>query len=801
MGGKKKELKLHIATCRKRTDKKYVNQTITWSELLKKLKGTVRTYETVSEYRKMNRKDQANIKDVGGFVAGRLKDGKRNNLSVIDRSIVTLDMDFAPVDFVSDLDMMGTDFECFLYPTHKHTLDKPRYRILIPLTRDVTPDEYEAIARKIADKWGMDYFDDTTYQASRLMFWPSTSSDGVYDWHHYEEDFLDPDRILKEYPDWTDVSFWPRSSRTAEIHKRAAKKQGDPLEKEGLIGAFCRTYTIQEAIGTFIPEVYVPTDKDDRYTFVNGSTAGGLVIYDDKFAYSNHATDPASGQLCNAFDLVRLHRFWELDQDTAPDTAATKLPSYLAMIELCGSDHDTVLTLNRERIESADADFKEELEEQDDSWLGQLETDKKGNVRPTRENILRILNCDRRLKDSIGAFDMFAKRKTRSGKLPWRGQWDPFDTIWTDSDSAGLRLYLEKTYGINSKGATEDAMENYYMQHTFHPVREYLDGLEWDGQKRLDTLFIDYLGCENSEYVRAVTRKSIIAAVTRIYRPGCKYDYMPVLIGSQGIGKSYILSRLGGKWFSDTLTDIRGKEGYEALQGSWIVEMAELTAAKKADIEALKQFISKRKDKYRKAYRRDAEEDARQSVFFGTTNNDEFLRDYTGNRRFWPLDCDEIEIMKDLFTEFTDYERDQVWAEAVQGFRAGEKLYLPRGIEQEAIEQQKSHTFYSEREGIIRDYLDTLLPEDWYEMSKMERVTWLNNDSVNQTGTLQRDKVCVLEIWVEALDGVEKKITNPDRMEINAIMANIGWIKDKNPIQFDRTAYRQKRGYRRPTKV
>ena len=151
---------------------------------------------------------------------------------------------------------------------------------------------------------------------------------------YYDAPFLAADSILAEYPDWTDTSYWPESSRMAGIRKRQADKQGDPLAKKGIVGAFCRTYTITQAIAKFLPDVYTQTAKEDRYTYAAGSTAAGLVVYDgDVFAYSNHGTDPAGGQLCNAFDLVRIHKFGHLD-DGHEDKPITQLPSDKAMREL-----------------------------------------------------------------------------------------------------------------------------------------------------------------------------------------------------------------------------------------------------------------------------------------------------------------------------------------------------------------------------------------------------------------------------------------------------------------------------------
>lgn len=343
---------MQIATCKNRKQKQYFNQEMSWDEFIAELKETTRTKETVEEYKKMTKDQQSNIKDVGGFVAGELKDGRRNNQSVLSRSMITLDADFADKEFL-ELIQLTCDFCSVIYSTHKHTPEKPKYRWIIPLQREVSPEEYEAIARKIASTIGMEYFDDTTYQPARMMFWPSTSKDGEYICEELGDRNADlnPDEILAQYRDWHDISYWPRSNRETELHHSDIRHQEDPLSKSGWIGAFCRAYTIQEAIEKFIPEEYTPTEDPNRWTYTNGSTAGGLVIYDDKYAYSNHNTDPTGQQLCNAYDLVRIHKWPD-------DPASTE-----RMLELMEQDEGTRKQLiddKKEQIHEDWDDFKDD---------------------------------------------------------------------------------------------------------------------------------------------------------------------------------------------------------------------------------------------------------------------------------------------------------------------------------------------------------------------------------------------------------------------------------------------------------
>lgn len=631
-----REINLSIGSSR--FDIRWKNKPMKWGDFLERLQNPTVTQETVAEYAKMSKAKKGEVKDVGGFVGGFLKQGRRKSGQVQSRSIVTLDADDGQFDLWDDFKMIA-DYAVAVYTTHSHTKRKPKYRFIIPLRRPVTSEEYEPLARAIANQFGMDNFDDTTYQPERLMYWPSHPRDGEYLFDYQDEQWLDPDSILNQYPDWRDSSYWPESSRAHVVRKKEADKQGDPLTKPGIIGAFCRTYDIHSAIATFLEDTYVPSHQGDRYTYIGGSTNGGLVIYEDKFAYSHHGTDPVGDQLVNAFDLVRIHKYGHLDEDVNPKTNITKYPSYQAMQEFATTLPEVRGTIGRDKLAQASSDFDEwetDLDEEyDDSWLETLEVTKSGQIEPTAQNLELIFSNDPNLTKKV-YIDNFAKRVTIQGNLPWRKVTHE-DRFWKDSDDAGLRVYIEKTYGIVNKGKIDDALSLEFERNSFHPVRDYLDGLEWDGKERLETLLVDYLGAVDNKYTRAVTRKFMIAAVTRIYEPGAKFDHMIVTNGPQGIGKTLLPNKLAGKWFSNSLDDIRNKDAYEALQGVWIMEMGEMTATRKADLEATKNFISKQEDVFRAAYARHKAYHKRQCVFWGTSNDPEFLRDRTGNRRYWPI--------------------------------------------------------------------------------------------------------------------------------------------------------------------
>lgn len=759
-----------IATGKSRSARSWKSEKMTWSELVKKLAEPTVTNETAAEYAKMSKADQGRKKDVGGFVGGYIPgNGRRVRGAVKERYLITLDADNPGEDFIVDLDMELGGTEYVLYSTHSHTADNPRYRVIIPVDRAMTPDEYQAVSRRIADNIGIEFFDPSTHQAERLMYWPSHPKDVEYVYQHSEGALVSVDTYLSTYRDWRDTSLWPTSEKESQIRLDAAKKQGNPLEKKGLIGAFCRSYSITEAIHKFLPEVYEPTAVEDRYTYVAGSSVGGLVIYDnDTFAYSNHATDPISGKLVNAFDLVRIHLFG--DKDPADETSVTKLPSYKDMIDFVNEDGAAPILLDKERM--ADMEF-EDITEDDEDFLSKLKRDKNGTPESDVFNCLVVLKQDPSLKGKI-RLDEFAHRLVVIDDLPWR---DKDETpYWTDTDDACLRNYFATKYLIKGKGIIDDALQEVTQDNKFHPVREYLKGLTWDGECRLDTLFIDYIGAEDTEYIRAVTRKWMCGAVARVMDPGVKFDTAIVLYGSQGLGKSLILERLGRKWFNNSLVDIKTKDALEQIQGSWIVELAELAPTYKNDNEIVKAFISRTSDRFRSPYGRRTEEYPRQCVFAGSTNNLMFLKDRTGNRRFWPITGDKDRKTKHSW-ELSKDDIDQIWAEAFVYWSEGEPLVLEGALEEEALRIQLSHTEGGELVGLIEEYLDMLLPEDWETMDIYDRRDYVANyGDDDHCGSVQRERVCALEIWCEVMEGDRKNLQNAKAREIIDILQSIkGW--------------------------
>ena len=761
---------MKIAYGNSRMDKKWKNTDISWEDFCSRVKTTQRTTETVEEYRKMRKGGQDSIKDVGGFVGGHLKDGRRKKGNVLSRSMLTLDMDYGTSTIWEEISTFFP-YQCCIYSTHKHTPEHPRLRLIIPLFRDVGEEEYAAVSRMVAKEIGIDLFDDTTYEPERLMYWPSTSRNGIFVYEEKDGSILDPDVFLNKYDDWRDTSTWPVSSRQSEILERSLKEQADPLSKEGVIGTFCRTYSVSSAIDMFLKDIYEPSAMTGRYDYIPADSSAGVILYDDKFAYSHHATDPASGRLLNAFDLVRIHRFGHLDDRATESTPPSKLPSFINMCEFAIQDDEVKAQFTKERMEQATIDFTE------DNWQTALELDKQGKIKDTLDNIVLIIRNDSEL-ESI-AFNKHRDGIDARDGLPW----EQMKGGWNDSDNAALKVYLSNKYGIYSPTKTKDAILAVAAERSYHPIKEYLDHLpEWDGTDRVETLLIDYFNATDNSYTRAVTRKMMVAAVARIVQPGTKFDSVLILNGPQGIGKSTFFAKLAGDWFSDslTLTDMKDKAGPEKLQGYWILELGELAGMRKTDVEVVKSFISRSDDKYRASYGVNVESHPRQCIIVGSTNAESgFLRDITGNRRFWPVRISGDGKRKAW--QMSVYDVEQIWAETLVLYAKGEKLYLEGSDVELATNEQADAMESDEREGLVRTYLDTLLPDDWNALSLYERRNYLNGSEFggeSRVGTVERTIVCNMEIWCECFGRDASAMKPADSYAIAGIMKKInGWNK------------------------
>lgn len=780
---------LNIAVGRSRKETSWTTRVIMWSDFIKTLSSPAESKETQSEYKQLTKAQQDDLKDVGGFIGGVLTGDRRKSGSVKSRCLITLDMDNIPAGGTEDIlkRIAGLGCAFVVYSTRKHEGAAPRLRVIIPTDRDMFPDEYEPVARKVAELLGIGYCDPTTFQVERFMYWPSICKGAEYVFQYGDNPFLSADGVLNMYTDWKKVEEWPKISGMEKYIERSLKRQQDPTEKKGVVGAFCRVYDIPSVIEKYLSGVYEPCGND-RYTYTGGSTSGGAVLYDNgKFLYSNHATDPASGKLCNAFDLVRIHKFNHLDEDAKLDTPSIRLESYSKMCEMALQDS----AVKKEHIISK---FPED--ERDDNtgdWLKELETNGEGKILSKSNNVILILANDPLLK---GAFqkDDFSDRIYVLRETPWKSGNGKRD--FSDTDMAGLRVYLETRYSITGSGKIQDAFDTFIEQTATHSVREYIKSLHWDGKKRIDSAFIDFLGAEDNQYIRKSARKIFCAGVARIFSPGIKFDYLPTLIGAQGIGKSTFIRIMGKDWYSDSLkiTDMKDKTAAEKILGSWVIEISEMDGMNRTEAGTIKSFLSTKEDKYRPAYGRATVTHKRQSILIGTSNEREFLKDDTGNRRFWPIDVGKGVPTKSVFEELPKV-IDQMWAEAYCYWVLGEQIFPDKEMAEAAEREQEAHKHEDPRKGIIEEFLKIPIPVNWYSMDVSSRRLY---DPKTYTGeTMERDKICALEIWVECFHRAKADMTQRDTRQINNILADIlrdkpGWERDR--LRFGRD-YGVQRGF------
>ncbi|OCZ54329.1 virulence-associated E family protein [Dehalobacter sp. TeCB1] len=778
-------MELDISFGKHRADTNWRPEYLTWDEFIERLQKVRRTSETMAEYDKMSNIAKGKIKDGPAFVGGLVRGGRRKKENVDTRSLITLDADHADDGFSFAVELVLGGCAYAIYSTHSHRSQRPKYRLIVPVDRPMNPDEYAAVARKLADNIGMKYFDKTTFDVHRLMYLPSCSKDAKPVIEVQEGEPVNVDHVLSEYDDWQDPLQWPRHEDD-KAQRTTGKKMEEPKEKHGAVGLFCRCFSISEAIERFLPEVYEPVDgTNKRYTFIGASSFGGLVIYDDDtFAFSHHESDPCSGKEVNAFDLIRLHKFGKLDDRASERTNITKLPSHIAMEKFAISQPE----LKRARMAEIQDEFSSEGDLDDDpegeSWNDKLSFHPKTkDLLPTAKNIELILSHGEWF--GVLAYDAFGNTEVIRKPLPWREKersgrdYEP----WLGADDKRLQHWFAKVYEINTGKAIQNAFTEVVHINTFHPIKAYLESNTWDGTERAELVFIDYLGAADTHYSRQVTRKMLLAAVKRLYIPGCKFDEMLVLIGPQGAGKSSLLSKLGREWFSDSLRTFENKEAGEHLQSGWIFEIGELSAMKRTEVEEVKAFLSKTEDRYRVAYDRQVSEFPRKCVFFGTTNTRDFLRDTTGNRRFWPVEIHPESAKFNHWKHLNDELVGQIWAEVLCWFKVGETLELDDEAREEATRLQAQHMETDPREGMIQEWLETPIVDEWGEESN---------------GVL-RNRVCAAQIWAECLFNKKGSMRPWEAKEICDIMRRMpGWRETKSRVRV--SGYGQQTAFERISK-
>lgn len=760
---------------------KWTTVKYTWSDFLERLNRDIRSTETMRDFDRLDRTARANLKDVGGYMAGELSGARRLKSAVLSRSMITLDVDYADSLFPVEFDTRFPGVAAVIYNTRSDREKSRRFRVVIPFAEEVQDAaQYEAAARKMAELLGIDLFDPTTFQAERMMYWQSLSSDQPKIFEVFEGEPISAEYLLSLYgnnEEWRDIRNWAfKSDQEKETRAIVSKAMAqNPREKAGLVGAFCRAYSVPAAIEKYLSDVYEIAPGNDRYTYKAGHSVGGMIVFDDLFCFSYHSTDPiADGHAYNAYDLVRVHKFGHLGKEDS-----TK-----EMNKLVCADKECVKDMVTPDADLDDFDdYGDAVKSDSTKEVTELvwDLDGKGNKQVTVNNFVNAFKSDP-LLNGLLAYDMLKEtivftRPSFTAKGSKKGD------LVNDTDISIIKGRIERMHGIYNDAKLNDAIEQVSSDNAFHPIKLYLESLTWDGVPRIDTFLVDYMGAEDNAYTREAFRKMLLAAVTRIYEPGRKFDTALVFYSEQGVGKSTLIQRLSKGWFNDSLTNLSGKESYEAIQFAWLVELAELSALRKSDVEAVKNFISKREDTYRGAYARRVKTHKRQCVFFGSTNDDEFLKDATGNRRFFPVEVKRTRKTRLIFEPEFDAIVDQLWAEAMEGYMLGEALTLSDEAEAIAGGTREEFTERTPIQGLIEEYLDRLFPADYEDRFLAQRLDFLNGD-LGEEGTETKNSFSLIELWTEALGRRKDEYTVVKARELsNAVKALKGWKRDKQARQ------------------
>ena len=732
---------------------------------------------TYAEYMALTVDEKGARKAAPGFlIAGKFRDGRRKATHLVGRSAIQIDIDNATpaqVEFILDGSAEINEF-CYLWHTTRaHSHLKPRIRLLFPLDRMVDADTTNALTRLLATKLALDEHESieipdlVSFRPNQIMYLPSVSKGQAFRHGINKAPILDVDAFLAAHPGWDDIAQLPRQ----EAEKSAAASNGktkaeNPLEKKGIIGDFCRAYRVEEAIETFIPDVYVPGDDltETRYTYAYGTGANGAVVYDDGlFLHSHHGSDPASG-LHNAWDLVRVHLFGEQDDSAPEGTTPGNMPSFKAMVALAEKDPRvqaerlSAYDFDDDEFEDIDGDEDEEegqgepeddiaalldmapekpaekkakdKPEAEDNWRKKLELDKDGNVKPSRSNCDLIVANDPRVK-GLALNDLTGgpvlRKVMKFPELTCRPVTDKITGRgWIDADTAILSIGFarppeRKGYGCAfTDGDLEKAMLAAAERNIFNPVLDMIHMTIWDGLERVETVLIRHLGAPDTPYVRELTISFFVAAIARLHEPGHPYHLVPILGGKQGGGKTGFLKAIafGGKFYGELSSEFGDiQKMVESTRGCWIMEMPELSGMRRKEVTDVKQYFTAEHDTVRLAYRRNEETFPRRFVCMGTTNETEFLRDVE-NRRFCPVPV-SVDRWNPVDWKALEAEVGQLWAEAEQMYFARRRAqpkgqlhlgFVSREAMEEAVRQQEKAREQTMEEILaeaVEEWLDT----------------------------------------------------------------------------------------------
>lgn len=723
-------------------------------------------------------------KNARSYLPGELRGHHRSGDNVVGRSVITLDLDGASDGGFTSLLSYLNDVAVLWHTTYSHSEHKPSYRVLIPLDEQVSPDVYTRIVREIMRAVPQASIDAASATPSQIMFTPAARDPSLYEWGSKLNRPLASGALFQSAPD---------TPGAAVSMGRVRKK--DPLTLKGIAGEFCRHYQdLDELIEVFkLP--YERVGSRFRYTHADKSSAPGMSPLPDAplLFFSNHRSDPASGHAQNAFDLVRIHRFGELDAGYegavihAPSSRAMK--SFLEGHEgfqqrrataayeqvarpavagspLTVSEDYSTLTQEPEPVVEA--------EEEEDLGEGELEWTKK------------LLRHEKTLQveDRIENYDLIFMHDPIFKSLWWNVRGD-YEAIMgedydlrdgsppqvNNADVSGLKDHIERQYQIRrvTRQRVDDLLGRVRRERRIDPVKKYLQSLTWDGIPRLETCLP---GAEDTPYNRMVAKRALLGAVARAFKPGCKVDQSLILYGGQGVGKTTWIERMA-RGYTASLGDIQNKDTLISASRSWIMVSDEGHALNNADFNELKDFLTRQRDVYRLPYDRSATEVPRRWVVWGTTNDPMMLRERDGNRRF--LIVDVLEQMD--FDKYTPEYVDQVWAEAVALYQEGERPVLSPAEEVLAEQARKSHTMEDNLVATITEALESPVPLAWERMSLPERIIWFQAKDMDaedkSVPTAPRSFITPAAVWVEIMRKSLPDMSLRDQNRITAALVSL----------------------------
>lgn len=842
------------------------NQRLTWAELREKLSTPSVDSITKAQYDKLPVTEQVKLKNKGYFTSSQFEKGKRNIKSIVPfKSLIAWDIDKPTVEQFAELINPDPDFsaltpyEHFVYTTRSHNKAHPRARVVIPLYKEVDLDTADAVSRILAEKFDakMVAVDPVSYRPAQIMYMPSISADQRSDFitHHNQGRLLDAHADVLDLwdRDWKNPELLPRGEREEAPRESMIGKVQHPTEKRGWVGAFCRTISVIDGL-FMLSEFYEPAEDGPdptRWSYIKGTSRGGVLAYseDDRF-YSNHSSDPCYMQNLTIFDGFRIHLFGHLDDDSDGETDVTKSKSYLAMIEHIKTDPEFEAVRHAYAAENYDVDamaddaeFEAELEDEPKTpavevsaaaepevdLLKLLDFTESGQVRKTIHNIALILEHDKRFKGAFRFNEMTRRvvvtRRISAKRLNLRTpdidaeSGDPM----TDNIRTTVRRIMSAPNRKDKEGKTlagwglqvgdddlAKAIDEVAHARGFHPVRQFLQGLEWDGVSRLRSMLHTYwhIPLDNTGYHAEVAEKTLVAAVARVFEPGHKFDYMVIFEGLTGYGKSTACKLLAVRpeWFTEFTADLdKNERVIENVVGKWIIEWPELSSMTKAESESVKALLSSSGRTGRLAFRREQEDFKLQGVFFGTTNEDEYLRDKTGNRRYWPV---KITAGRMIDTEGLRRDMPQIWAEVYQVYLWYRRQFpksdypdLPLFLTGDAktaaefLQQQRMVKGIEEIwEGQIYEWLEKPVSEHELQTELESSVDDDLDDSADNSKKLLRQRVCIAQVATSCLGLEMRRVSRIERDIISRILAVApGWTTAPNPLRFGK--YGRQKGW------